>query len=284
VIRLAYVTPDETAELEQQAFAAAEQALSIDPDVPEAYLARGDLLWTNSHRFPHERAVQEFRRALSLNPNSYQAHRRLARVFVHTGFFEEALQHADIALAISPSDGQALNSRAQALLWMGKDEQALAIFRSVPATVLRELVEANTAFALLRLGRPDEAWSSLQMGLRKNPQDPDGTLRGLEAMLLAESQPGRGQALVESIRQRNAANPSHHAAYFAAGALARMRRAEEAVEWLREAATTGFPCYTLFARDPNLDPIRREPPFQTFMTEMQRYSASLHEALFSAAR
>src|SRR4030095_4651015 len=61
VTRLAYVTPDETRELEEKAFAAAEKALSIDSDVPEAYLARGDLLWTHSHRFAHERAVQEFR-------------------------------------------------------------------------------------------------------------------------------------------------------------------------------------------------------------------------------
>ena len=35
VTRLAYVTPDETRELEEKAFAAAEKALSIDPNVPE---------------------------------------------------------------------------------------------------------------------------------------------------------------------------------------------------------------------------------------------------------
>ena len=68
VTRLAYVTPGETGDLEQKAFSAAEKAVSLDPNVPEAYLARGDLLWTNSHRFAHERAVHEFRRALDLNP------------------------------------------------------------------------------------------------------------------------------------------------------------------------------------------------------------------------
>ena len=86
----------------------------------------------------------------------HQAHRRLARVFVHVGFFDEALQHAGLALTINPSNAQALNSRAQALLWMGKDEEALAIFQSMPGPVLPELVEANTAFALLRLGRREE--------------------------------------------------------------------------------------------------------------------------------
>ena len=280
VTRLAYVTPDETRELEEKAFAAAEKALSIDPDVPEAYLARGDLLWTHSHRFAHERAVQEFRHALALNPKSDQTHRRLARVFVHVGFFEEARHHADVALTINPSNAQALNTRAQALLWAGKDEEALAILLSIPGPVLPELVEANTVFALHRLGRRDEAWSHLRRALAKYGNDPSGNLPGVEALLLAESEPRRAQELIASVRQRKAANPSHHAAYFAAAALARMGRADEAVGWLQEAASTGFPCYSLFERDPTLDPIRRDPRFQAFMAETQKSSASLRRVLF----
>ncbi len=282
VTRLAYVTPDETRELEEKAFAAAEKALSIDPDVPEAYLARGDLLWTHSQRFAHERAVQEFRHALALNPKSDQTHRRLARVFVHVGFFEEARYHADLALTINPSNAQALNSRAQAILWSGKDEEALAILLGIPGPVLPELVEANTVFALHRLGRRDEAWSHLRGALAKYGTDPSGNLPGVEALLLAESEPRRAQELIAGVRQRKAANPSHHAAYFAASALARIGRAEEAVGWLQEAAATGFPCYSLFERDPNLDPIRPDPHFQAFMAEMQKSSASLRRALFPA--
>jgi tetratricopeptide (TPR) repeat protein len=280
VTRLAYVMPDETRELEEKAFAAAEKALTIDRDVPEAYLARGDLLWTNSQRFAHERAVQEFRRALTLNPGSDQTHRRLARVFVHLGFFEEARYHADLALAINPSNAQALNTRAQAILWSGKDEEALAILLSIPGPVLPELVEANTVFALYRLGRHDEAWSHLRRASAKYGTDPSGNLPGIEALLLAESEQDRAQELIAGVRQRKAANPSHHAAYFAASALARMGHAEEAVRWLQEAGSTGFPCYSLFERDPNLDRIRLDPGFQAFMAEMQKSSASLRRALF----
>ena len=279
VTRLTFVTPEETGDLEQKAFAAAEKALVLDAGLAEAYLARGDLLWTHSHRFAHERAAQEFRRAVDLNPNSDQAHRRLARVYVHVGFFEEAIEQASIALAINPSNAQALNSRAQALLWMGKDEDALAMLLSIPGPVLPELVEANTAFALLRLGRREEAWIQLRQALRKYPNDPSGALPGIEAMLLAESEPLKAQALIEKVAKRKAVNPAHHAAYFAACALARMRRAEEAIRYLREAAETGFPCYLLFAHDPNLDPIRQDPRFQTFLSEMQKHSGSLRKAL-----
>ena len=224
--------------------------------------------------------AQEFRRALSLNPNSDGAHRRLARVYVHVGFFEEALQHAAIALAINPSNAQALNSRAQALLWMGKDEEALATFLSIPGPVLPELVEANTVFTLLRLGRREEASLQLKTALRKYPNDKGGNLAGIEAMLLAESEPVKAAAFIETVARRKAVNPAHHAAYFAACASARMRRAKEAVDWLREAAETGFPCYALFARDANLDPIRADPIFQGFMADLQKRSAFLRKAMF----
>jgi tetratricopeptide (TPR) repeat protein len=280
VTRLTFVSPEETGELEQKAFAAAEKALQIDPSVAEAYLARGDLLWTYSHHFAHQRAAQEFRRAVDLKPNSDQGHRRLARVYVHVGFFEEALRHADIALAINPSNAQALNSRAQALLWMGKDEEALAVLLSVPGPVLPELVDANTTFALLRLGKRDDAWVHLRKALQKYPNDPSGALSGIEAMLLADSDPLEAKGLIDKVAKRKAVNPSHHAAYFAASAWARMGHASEAVQLLREAAETGFPCYPLFARDPNLDPIRQDPRFQAFLADMQKQSEVLRKALF----
>jgi len=284
VTRLAYVTPDETASLEQRAFAAAEKALSLDPDLPGAYLARGDLLWSASQRFAHERAVQEFRRALALHPNSDEAHRRLARVFVHLGFFEEARQHAMIALAINPSNAQALNSKAQATLWSGGDEEALAMLQSIPGPVLPELVEANTVFALVRLGRRNEAAEQLQRAIARHPSDPSGNLPAVRALLISDTDSQMAETLLRGVMNRKAVNPSHHAAYFAAVAFARLRQAEESVRWLREAAETGFPCYALFARDPLLDPIRKDARYIAFLAEMQKKSDALRVALFQERR
>jgi DNA-binding winged helix-turn-helix (wHTH) protein/Tfp pilus assembly protein PilF len=280
VTRLTFVTPEETEDLEQKAFASVEKALVLDPNVAEAYMARGDLLWTPAHHFAHQRAVQEFRRAVALKPDSDQGHRRLARVYVHLGFFEEAMRHAAIALTINPSNAQALNSRAQALLWMGRDAEALTVLLSIPGPVLPELVEANTVFALARLAKPEDAWVHLRQAQRKYPDDPSGALSAIEAMLVADHEPAKAQALIERVAKRKAVNPSHHAAYFAASAWALMGRATEAVESLREAAETGFPCYPLFARDSNLDRIRQDPSFQAFLTDMQRQSESLRMALF----
>ena len=284
VTRLAYVTPDVTRELEQKSYASAEKAYSLDPKLPEVYLARGDLLWTHSYRFAHERAIQEFRKALGLDPQSDRAHRRMARVLVHVGFFDEARQHADRALAANRGNSQALNTRAQSLLWSGAVEEGLTILLSIPGPVLPELVEANTVFALHALGRRDDAWGYLRKALQKYPDDPAGTLRGIQALMLADSDPRKAQELIDSVRQRKAGNPSHHAAYFAGSASARLRKPSATVQWLKEAAATGFPCYTLFARDPNLDPVRSDPGFRAFMADMQKQSASLRQALFPEAK
>ncbi len=280
VSRLNFLVPEEARELEQKAYAATETALSLDPNIAEAYLARGNLLWTPSYGYAHERAIQEYRRALSLNPNQDRAHEGLARVFIHLGFFEEALQHSAKALEINPSNGLAPFHRAEALLWMGKDEEGLAALSNVPGSTVPEHVEAHVAWALFRLGRREEALARLRQASRDYPDDVSGVLAGVEALLLADSEPGTAEELIGRVKKRKAVGPYHHAAHFAACAYAQMGRADEAVRWLREAAETGFPCYPLFAHDASLDPIRQAPQFRAFLAGMQKQSEARRKLLF----
>ena len=177
-------------------------------------------------------------------------------MYVHVGFFEEALQHAAPALTINPSNAQALNTRAQALLWMGKDEEALAILLSIPGPVLPELVEANSAFALLRLGEREDAWRDSSRALDRYPNDPSGALPGIEAMLLAPIRARQGAGADREGREEEGAQSLASRRVFrrlrpGADGAGRGGRAV-----LREAAETGFPCYPLFARrrQPRSDP------------------------------
>ncbi len=277
--RLLYVAPEEARALELKAFAAVERALALDPELAEAYQARGNMLWSHSFRFAHGRAVQEYLRALRINPNLDRAHEGLARVFVHVGFFEEALEHAARALEINPSNLLALIARSEAELFAGSDEAALATLSSIPSSVVPELVAAHTVWTLVRLGRPDEAASRLRQASRTYPDDQSGVLSGVHALLLADSDPDKALELVRQVEARRAFGQSHHAAYFAGAALARMNRAEEAVQWLREAAESGLPCYPLFANDPNLDPIRQDPKFLALLADVRHGFESLRRAL-----
>ena len=89
--------------------------------------------------------------------------------------------------------------------------------------------------------------------------------------------------LIASIGQRKTANPSHHAAYFAACASGASEAGIRGCSVAAGSRVDWVSCYSLFARDPNLDPIRSDPDFQGFMAELQKSSASLRRTLFPTA-
>src|SRR5262249_36595121 len=112
-------TPEEK-RLEEKAYVAVEKALSLDPYLASAYLARGRILWTPSNHFPHEIAIQEFRRALALNPSLDEAQNWLALVYNHIGAFHQALLELRKAVAINPTNTSAQFRIGQTLLFQGK--------------------------------------------------------------------------------------------------------------------------------------------------------------------
>jgi hypothetical protein len=48
-----------------------------------------------------------------------------------------------------------------------------------------------------------------------------------------------------------------------------MNKPEQAMKWLEVAAEDGFPCYPLFERDANLDSLRRDARFVTFLAKQR---------------
>jgi hypothetical protein len=70
-------------------------------------------------------------------------------------------------------------------------------------------------------------------------------------------------------RTRTGDSRSAHITYDIACVYALRGKTEEAVKWLRSTADTGMPNYPLFARDPHLDRIRKEPAFIQFMAELK---------------
>src|SRR5437867_3703972 len=173
VSRFFFFTPDEK-QWEEKAFVAIEKALSLDPDLAEAHLARGRLLWTPSNHFPHDKAIQEYRRALALNPNLDEAQDQLALVYGHVGLFDEALQELEKAVAINPSNALARFRVGQIFLYQGNYEQALTALRRIPREANPALVGFHTAIALLHLGRSEEAAAMLAELLKDYPEDNGG--------------------------------------------------------------------------------------------------------------
>ncbi len=67
----------------------------------------------------------------------------------------------------------------------------------------------------------------------------------------------------------------HHVAYSLGAAFAQLRRSDEAVTWLRTAIDEGFPCYSWFAQDPMLEPIRGNDSYRALMRDLEaRFEAT----------
>jgi eukaryotic-like serine/threonine-protein kinase len=271
VWKLFLFAPEER-DLQVKAFVAVEKALALDPDLPEAYLARGRLLWTPSNHFPHDKAIQEYRRALALNPSLDEARNQLAVILGHVGLLDEALEELNKALAANPNNGPARFRVGEILLFQGKHEEALSALRNIPPEINPSMVGHQIVLALFDLGRKGEAEAALEKFLKDYPDDDRGLFTSLQAMLAASD--GRQRVAEEKIRlaiqNGKGFGHFHHTAYHIACAYALMNKREEAIKWLESAADNGFPCYELFADDRNLNNLRQDARFNALMEKMKK--------------
>ena len=256
----------------EKAFVAAEKALALDPDLAVAHLARGRILWTPANRFPHEKAIQEYRLAVSLNPSLDEARNQLALVYCHIGAFDEALQESEKAVTTNPNNNLAQFRTGQTLNFQGKYEQALSVLRAIPNEANPELVGHQVVWALFNLGRREEASAVVEQFLRDYPQDNGGLFTGLQAVLAASvGQERTAQAKIRlAVERGKGFGHFHHTAYYIACAYALMNKREQAIKWLEMAAEDGFPCYPLFEKDTNLDSLRQDARFVTFLAKQRQ--------------
>jgi TolB-like protein/DNA-binding winged helix-turn-helix (wHTH) protein len=267
----AFMLQPRTAELETKALDEVNRALTLDPDLAEAYLARGILDWTHRSGFPHERAIREFRHAIALDPNLAEAHHELGKVLLHIGLLESAEQELRTALRLEPTNMGVRYRIGIALLDQGRLPEATAWLEGT-RTFTPELWSYQMAFALFQLGRKREAAALIWNYLRDNPRDEGGVGNAMQALLYADE----GKAMLAERKIQAAIEKGkdfghfHHAAYTIGGAYALMNRPQEAVHWLRTAADDGFPCYPLYQRDHSLDSIRMDPGFVQLMKDLKR--------------
>ena len=280
VWKLFLFAPNEK-DLHEKAYVAVEKALALEPELPEAYLARGRLLWTPANHFPHDKAIQEYRRALALNPSLDEARNQLALVLSHVGLLDEALAELDKALAANPSNNLARFRVGEVLLFQGKHEQALTALRNVPTEANPSLVGHQIVLALFNLGKREEAEATLEKLLKDYPADNRGLFTSLQAIFAASAgQPREAEKKIQSAIERGKGfGHFHHTAYHIACAYAIMNKHEQAIKWLESVANDGFPCYVLFETDHNLDNVRQDARFQALLTKLKQQREQYKRAL-----
>jgi TolB-like protein/DNA-binding winged helix-turn-helix (wHTH) protein len=266
-----FLAQPEARALEAKAGDAANRALRLDPDLADAYLARGLIQWTHRNGFPHERAIIDIKHAIELDPSLAEAHHWLGTIFAHIGLLEKAEQELRTALQLEPTN-MGINYRiAVNLVRQGKVREGIAGLEGT-RTFAPALWTYAMGEALFQLGRKEEAAALIRDYLRDNPRDEGGVGNAMQALLHADA--GRAalaeQSIQAAVEKGKDFGHFHHAAYSIGAAYALMNRPQDALRWLRAAADDGFPCYPLFERDRSFDSLRGNPNFLQWMTEVKK--------------
>jgi len=258
-----------------------EKSLTLDPNLAEGHFVRGHLLWTHPNRFPHEQAIQSFKRAIALDPNLEEAHHDLGIVYFHVGLLDKGEEEIKKTLGINPTNTLARFRIASIDVCRGKYEEALDILRTVPREANPAIVDRAKAVALFELGRTQEASDVVEDYLKTYPTDEGGNVTSVKAMLLAKAgrEPEAEETIQRAIEIGKDFQHFHHTTYNLASAYALLNKRDEALKWLEFTADDGFPCYPLFENDANLNNLRKDERFIGFMAKLkqqwERYNAAL---------
>ncbi|MGD2130047.1 MAG: tetratricopeptide repeat protein [Lysobacterales bacterium] len=159
-----------------EALKTSRKALELAPDLAESHVSAGI---AHCMVRDYANATSEFERAIELDPENFDAWYFFARSKVHEGDLHRALDLFEKAAAVRPEDYQSVLLQSQLYHSLGDRERE---FEAARAGIERSraVLELNPddnraynmgAFALLRLGRREEAESWMRASVERAPMD-----------------------------------------------------------------------------------------------------------------
>ncbi len=210
--------------------AACEKALSLDPSLPDALVARGRLYYTQRR---YDDSIRDVRRALELKKDCDGAYNILARSLFESDRWAEALESVGQAVAVNGDDYNVYVPFTNIYEALGRSEDAAKLREREIAVLeqqLRDVPEDVRARVLLAAdyaatGRHDDASRELQKAVDLRPHD-------------------------------------SNILYNAACTYGVMKKKAEAFEMLRRARAAGYVNTDWIRRDPDLSCLHGEPEFE----------------------
>lgn len=265
-----YFAPDDP-QCEERAFAAIKKAFELDPDSPEAHLARGQLLWRPSHGFPHRAALAEFRLAAAGRPNLEAAWWEIAGVLIHVGHLDEALAALRKAEAINPTESSASARFAEVYLMQGKPQLFLDERSRTPPTVSLPIMKFDYTWALIDLGRFEDAARAIATDFDASKPGATQLKHAVSALLAARQ--GNRRAAESEIRAAldgaHGLGQFHHIEFMIACTYSVLGDMARAQEWVERTVEDGFPCFTLFEVEPSLERWRATPKARELLVKLR---------------
>src|SRR6266513_902786 len=225
---------------------ASARALKLDPQSAEAHVAAAQGL---SMEQRYADAAAEFERAIELDPTLFDAHYYYARSCFKSGDLEKSLSLFRQAQSVRPDDYQA--GYLEALVWMQ----------------LRRWNESREAY--------QRALNAGRKHLALQPDDARAYVLGAGAF----ARLGETQRAKEWAERAMSIAPDDDAILYNAGcALAVVGEEELALDALQRAIGAGLAGGDWIPQDPDWEPLRDHPRFQTLVERLARQQQGLYSA------
>lgn len=229
-----YYLQDHASRWIERAIAAVQHAFELDPNLPEAFVARARIRYAQQR---YDDAAEDARMAITLKRDCESAWDMLGRALFAADRWQEAAEVAESAVEANGDDYNVYVPYMNSLAALGRTEATRRLAEKW-AVVLRrqvELVPEDTrarvllAGSYLKLGRRSEAIQQLEKVLELGSTDP-------------------------------------HTIYNVACTYGLLEMQKEALSALNKAANAGFAERDLAARDPDLACLREHPEFKRLIT------------------
>jgi len=255
LVNLAHLGTHRTKDILPQARAAADKALELDPSMDEAHVSRAMVLLLEWNWFEAEK---EHRLALTLAPNSWEAHRSYAWYLMNLGRFDEARAQIKYAEELDPVSPLSRSLLAYVDLLSGQTDLAIEEFKNsdwdlglgFAYGVKKMYPDADAAFQRVasRWGREPVVVANLAWvyGLAGRKHDAQKLIDELN----------------EVARHRYVAPALFMNAYLGLGYK------ETALTWMERGIEEHDPGLIGSRVYPILDPLRSEPRFQALVRRM----------------
>jgi TolB-like protein/class 3 adenylate cyclase/Tfp pilus assembly protein PilF len=265
-----YFSYDPQKKWREQAFVALEKALTLNPELPEAYLARAKLLWIHENGFPHEQTVLEVKRAIALQPNFTEARRFLSATYSHIGLHEKASEELQKALELNPQDLETLSQVAHQLYYQQKFAEMLIANAKLPEDYGGAFNIARNIEVLIRMGKREVVKNRIEELLNKFPNHSVGNSLAAIYYAIEGNKNLSEQKIKKAIRMGTSFGHFHHTAYNIGVAYAIMNNQSEAIRWLQNATSDGLPCYTFIANDTYLENLRNNAELRSLLEKLKK--------------
>ena len=238
----------------------------LNPESVHGFLLRGLVQLARGRPFD---ALKDLKRVVAIEPNNVQALSELGRIYLVAGQEREGRSTLDRSLAIDPLSPLNQYMLFATEFFYGSPERARSL--------VERLLEAAPDFAIMRFcyaislvqaGRPDDA----RQLLAEAPEEPVPSIAGGCCRFLMHALEGRRAEALAAVSDdlKSGARRVEWWSFYMAECYAFLEDADEALNWLDNAARLGFTPYPFLAgRETTLAKFRGQPRYDALMLKVK---------------